>query len=315
MTPANHLMGIFFLLALLMGCSEQPGCREDHFTPKTIQTLAAIQTPEALLLASALSQWEFVQDKDPGIDLPKPEFLREQALRLAPNDEMVLAFVGNACSSSNPSNPSEDAPLCSRAGAKRLTDLNPDNAFYWAKLAHYELAERDIAAALKSYQQASASPEFSIGWGEQIYRFSTALQDALHTDGSCAALTAVSIASGSLPPFQDFTKTCRAHSSDNDWREACSDLGRKMETQALTVISRSIGFSLQRMVYEASEDETGVAHLNARQERFDAMRGRHNAADECIRTDPNWANQWVLGLRDFGEAETMRRMSDAAPNC
>jgi hypothetical protein len=297
---------------LVTGCGAESDCSEDYFTPALVQKLTAINTPEALLAASAITRWEFIQDKDLLTRLPGSFHLRKQALQLAPDDEMVLSFAGNACSASNPE---KDPDTCSLEWATKLRDLDPENGFYWANLAHYQLSEGYSDAALQSYQLAAKAPMFSIGWGRQVYWLSMALKEALPSKDSCSAMSAVGLVATNLPAVQEFTETCRSHSGKETWRNACLDLGRKMETQSKTLVSRMIGFALQRIAHEATEDESSLAAIEARRLELQGQFQKQGELVECRMEDPDWIDEWLVSMRDFGEMETMRLMSKALPYC
>lgn len=305
--PALSLL--FFLVA---GCADEPGCREDYFTPETVQDLAAVNKPEALLAASVFAQWDHVREKNHDVDLPKVHDLRQAALRLAPNDEMVLAFLSSTCSVSK----SEDESVaCGRDLATRLKNLDPENGFYSANLARYQFSEGDVDAALGSYQRAAAAKTFASGWGKQVYKLSLALQDVLGVTESCSSELAAGAASTNLPAFEGFTENCRAQSDDARWREACLNMGRKMETESLTLMTRMIGFPLQRIVHEAMGDEESLTAVDARQAQLRKLVVEQGKMHECRWEDPEWIHQWLVSMRDYDEMETLRRMSKTTREC
>ncbi|MEM8489594.1 MAG: hypothetical protein AAF756_02115 [Pseudomonadota bacterium] len=294
----------------MMGCSGEPDCNVDLDTPESLAALVAANTPEALIIASGLA--EFQQVENPDTSRLEADFYRDKALKLAPNDEWVLSYLNNECS---PSNPEEDSPFCSQISAMRLVDLSPENGFRWANLAHYQLSDDDAEAALASYQRAAAAPTFSIGWGPHVFRLTTALQETFQTEEFCAVVTSAGMAAAKLPSYQEFTNTCRARTEDAAWRDACINLGQKMETQATTLISRMIGFSLQRIVYEAIEDDDGVAAVAARKEDLQAMVQQQSSVYECLREHADWVHRWLISVRDFGEMESLRRLSEGRSHC
>ncbi|MEM1145472.1 MAG: hypothetical protein AAGI88_23100 [Pseudomonadota bacterium] len=263
-------------------------------------------------MAAGLAEHEFVHGENPKVENAGSEAYRSQALQLAPDDEMVLTMVANKCS---PSTVGEESAPCSKDLVFRLTELDPDNGFYWAKLATYQLGNEDTDAALKSYQRAVVAPILSIGWGEQVYRLSKALNEILAITESCAAPIAAGIAAANLPRYEGFINACRAHSGDGGWRQACLDLGHKMETQSPSVVSRMIGFPMQRIVYEAMSDEVGVAAVAERKEQLRETLVEKGSVNECLWSDPDMTEEWLLSLRDFGEIETMSRFAETAADC
>ena len=308
----RKLCSLLFLYAALLGCSEEPGCDQDFFTPDVVRELADTNTPESLLLASVFAEWEFVQEKDPGVALPSSRYLRREALRLAPYDEAIVAFISADC---DPAQVEAEAIACTLDWATRLRDLDPDNGFYWANLAHYQLSEGDTDAALESYRKAASSPLFSIGWGRQVYGLSTALQKALPASQSCAIELGVGIAAANLPRFEGFIKSCREYSEQESWRDACLNLGSKIENEALSLITRNIGFAMQKVVYEKEGDLERLEDVKARQEQFHVLTNSQNDRIACLWKDAEARQEWLINILNYDEMETMRRMGEGAAEC
>ncbi|MEM6581631.1 MAG: hypothetical protein AAF699_10185 [Pseudomonadota bacterium] len=286
-------------------------CDADYYTLETVQKFAQVEKPETLLLASVLADWDVLREQDPTVDLPSPGLLQMKALQIAPDDEMVLNFIANGC---YPSNPIEGSLGCNIKRATELTNLDPDNGFYWANLAHYQLGQGEIELALDSYRRAAEAPVFSIGWGEQVYRFTAAAQEVLATSTACSAEIAAGVTAGNLPAFQEFTDTCRALSGQEVWRQACIDLGLNMETKSQTMISRMIGFPLQRIAYEATGDGNNVKAIKVREEQLQTLVREQAGIQDCM-DDPDWVDQWLANMREVGEMETLQRMRESVSQC
>ena len=120
------------VFVLLGGCADEPGCREDLFTPAVTNALANSDNPTAMLMASVLSGYELVQQKAAHSSLPSVDALRHRAAALAGDDEEVLSFLVLGC---RPESTRSSTTLCTKEKATKLRDLNPDNGFYWANLA------------------------------------------------------------------------------------------------------------------------------------------------------------------------------------
>ncbi|MEM1155847.1 MAG: hypothetical protein AAGI44_17050 [Pseudomonadota bacterium] len=307
--PFESFTLIFSLL--FVGHDYVFACDADYYTLETAQKFAQVEKPETLLLASVLADWDVLRDQDPTVDLPSPGSLQMKAFQMAPDDEMVLNFIANGC---YPSKPNEDSLACNIEWATQLTSIDPENGFYWANLAHYQLGQGETALALESYQRAAEAPVFSIGWGEQVYRFTAVVQVVLATSTACSAEIAAGIAGANLPAVQEFTDTCRALSGQEAWRQACMDLGLSMETRSQTLMSRMTGFPLQRSAYEAAGDEKSVRAVEMRQDRVKTLMDKQGDMENCM-DDPDWVDQWLVNLREVGEMETLRRMSESIPQC
>lgn len=303
---------VAFLSLSLMCCTADPDSDEAYYTPSLVRQLIDINTPESLMMASMMVDLEWVRQNDPSIELPSADALHQEALRLAPNDEMVVSLMGRHCEASAPQS---DPVVCNAEWAEKLRDLNPDNGFYWASLAHYQLAGGNQDAALESYRRASSAPHFYIGWGAYIYRLSMALDEVLPLEQTYSVAFIVGALATHLPAFQDFTKTCRAKVDDPRWQKACLELGESMEKNAQTLIARTMGFPLQRIAYEAVDDDEGLSAVNARKEAFKTIVQLQNDSYECRSEDPEWIDEWLESMRDYDEMETMRRMSEVEAGC
>ncbi|MEO0438466.1 MAG: hypothetical protein AAF098_16320 [Pseudomonadota bacterium] len=287
-------------------------CVTNVFTPETLRVLDAANTPESLLLAAGFADYEQAKGESPRVKYADSGAFRAKALRLAPNDEMVLTMVANRCS---PRTVGESSALCTKDVALRLTELDPNNGFYWATLAHYELGDGNVEVALKNYQRAAGAQTFSTGWGEQVYRLANALKEILVIETACASTIAAGYTGASLPPYQEFTNTCRTYLDDQTWRQACLDLGYKMETKALTFASRRIGFPLQRIVYGATQSTVDLAAVDQRKEQLQSQMSKQSSLYACLFKDSKLIDQWLLSLRDYEEVETTSRFATSTPDC
>jgi tetratricopeptide (TPR) repeat protein len=160
-------------------------------------------------------------------------------------------------------------PGCSAISAKRLTELDPENADSWLHLADEELAAKRTDAAAAAFARAAQAKRYDLHYAEPFKLAQPAIEN-LQTplEQMLASHSVVGIAAAfPIPQFQQTMKRCEKRAVDQDPKRhaECHYLGNLL-AYSDTIVGSSVGLAIQERVARSA------AELEAIKIKRDAMR-------------------------------------------
>ncbi len=201
---------------------------------------------------------------------------------------------------------SPDAPICSSQSIEnRVIKADYGNGMFWARIAGNRMQDGDLPGGLTALRIASTAPQITWYWIEQIEMYERGMAASFDTSYANRVLLAIGLAATSVMPYSPIFNACRSQATVSaEWFSECLSFGERLERDEKTLMSLSIGVSLQKAMYEISGDEEKLANAETRLEESRKIR---STPDESlvVTRDERVLADYLSQVAAYGEIEAI----------
>lgn len=191
-------------------------------------------------------------------------------------------------------------------------DIHNGATWFYKAIAHARL--KDNAAVLASLSEMSKTSFFNERIGEQALLYAEALNGSEANRFVENALTGFEKASNNSPNYRPITEWCDENSENQQIIMACLSLGKELSSRSHVLLTKLIGFALQKKAYVLLNEDKSVEETN---NNVDAIRANakvifNEKLLQMIMSDERLIRRWLTLLDNYGEQNTLKRLAAEA---
>ncbi|MEM7502291.1 MAG: hypothetical protein AAF417_09620 [Pseudomonadota bacterium] len=148
-------------------------------------------------------------------------------------------------------------PLCSSGQAEaRVIRYLGHNGEAWAKVAYHRLRRDDVEGGIEALRNASAAAEFGDYWRTEVQVVFRALEGQENAEVPARLIQSIGYVVAFPARYLRLSNACAMAAADSPaWFDACIAYARRKESDADSLVGRSIGAGLQGAIYAAIGDD------------------------------------------------------------
>ncbi|TLU67732.1 hypothetical protein FE810_01940 [Thalassotalea litorea] len=171
--------------------------------------------------------------------------------------------------------------------------------------------DEEAIAHIELMEQASF---FNERFGERVLIYTQALKGAEVSDFSLNVSDGLVFNFQNVPLVSPIIKWCKANSDDVIRSEACLVLGDQLFDRSKSTFNRTVGTTLQSIVYESKGNSEGLATSvkNRNRLRQDNMSTARDESFIMLHFDEGLARKWLEYMDIYGEIQSKTLLKDEA---
>lgn len=225
-----------------------------------------------------------------------------------PSNKMLNYFLVSKCSEE------KNHQQCSKTLLSNASDIDFNNGALWFQLAVIEASQKNIPGVISALEQVTVSSEFNSYWAESIELFDQALESIGFKNTQSRMIAAIGHAAAmSIGPVQNLFNICKENSQARaDLAQACLEAGKRLANGGKIMINQSLGFSLQKSVYQILGDKERVAEIVKLMGDNSKVPEESNQANQLALFDSELNQYWFEQLKLFGEKKSFQLLTEEA---
>lgn len=230
----------------------------------------------------------------------------EELIEKEPDNKLAQILYYSKCSI---------APKTSGCFTKSFNSitLDTDNGALWLHLANTAAAKTDLEEFTSALKNTISAPTFNEYRAETIYLFDQALLENGFTEKISRRTLATIMSTAQTSDLSKLTIYCRDISSlRSDVAQLCIDAGVRIASQAKSIMSESIGYSLQIVGFEALGDFEQAESLRKVKKQIYPISSHDNAVSNLILFDEELLDYWFNNLKVHGEKKSNQLLIEEA---
>lgn len=217
---------------------------------------------------------------------------------IAPNHKVLSQHILAACLGTH--------DRCASDVFENAIDLDSQNGSIWLLYAQYESIRGNKEKATSLLKRASQTSFFDEYYWGYLDNFRAAFASA---GAQVSPQIAYSIVANALDtstmlsaPYNELIDICKKHSDGrNGTQDVCVVLGKHMEENGSSLISRHIGLAIQRIVHEQRSNQTELELIDKRTQKLRSFSKKASQATELILQSRKLSYEWYEQLSTRGE--------------
>lgn len=229
------------------------------------------------------------------LDFNKSAIRLEELIEKEPDNELVQFLYFSKCSI-----PSKDSK-CLTKSVNSIT-LDVENGALWLQLANIAAAKKDLNEFTTALENTISAPTFNDYWADTIHLFDQALLENGFTDKISRRIFATIMSSAQASDLSKLVIYCGDMSSHRaDVAQLCADAGVRISSQAKTILSESIGYTLQITAFKALGENEKAKSLRKIKNQANLISKHDIVASNLILFDEELLDYWYHNLKIHGE--------------
>lgn len=257
-------------------------------------------------LAYAIS---ITRSQQASINLSKIDTL-QQLTELQSNNKLAHWSLITACSH-NPENKN-----CGETAVNKALEADGSNGALWLNIAILQATNKNAEKTFQALQEVVAAPTYHEYISEQISLYDN-VTSKLGFDNPKDRIVQVmgqisAIEIGNLSALLNF---CQQQSVQRtDIAQTCIDVGRKLTNMGESYLSRSIGTTIQKQVYQIQGSDTLLDNLSEQEENISRAwsNERYQKAMDLLNYDNDLLLDWFQKYKTYGERVATDYLVDEA---
>ena len=216
----------------------------------------------------------------------------------APNHKVLSQHILAACLGTH--------DRCASDVFENAIDLDSQNGSIWLLYAQYESIrgnKEKATSLLKRASQTSFFDEYYWGYLDN-FRAAFASAGAQVSPPIAYSIVAKALDTSTMlsAPYNELIDICKKQNdASNDTQDVCVALGKHMEENGSSLISRHIGLAIQRIVHEQRSNQTALELIEKRTQKLRSFSKKASQATELILQSRKLSYEWYEQLSTRGE--------------
>jgi len=201
---------------------------------------------------------------------------------------------------------------CTASFVNDAISIDMNNGAIWVSAISFYAAKGNDEAVITSIDELYKTALFNERLGERALQYAQGLEGTPFDYFNENAM--IGLGKSGVPIYSPITRWCKQGLGQTDKINACLTLGEQLETRSKTLISKHIGMSLQRMVFESQGNTEAIQLIEKKKEELTLTHDSqlYQKASLMLMLDERLMHKWLNNIDFYGEIESQQLLAEEA---
>lgn len=203
---------------------------------------------------------------------------------------------------------------CTTNFIKSAVATDSKNGAVWTNVISFYASKANDEAVFNSIESLTKTAFFNERYGEKALLFAHALAGSTESNFNINANAGLQKAYASYSIYSPIITWCKNSLKEYERADACLMLGEHLETSSKSILSKSVGITLQKIVFETRRDIDAVKlmEIKSKGQTSNLQSKPFLKASIMLMLDERLLRSWLNNLDLYGELESQQLLTEEA---